>query len=116
MGSVKFEAPPGKIVDLGRIAFPRLESHDGEIMRRRGPKATAAMQVTPPSEALPLPPRLKGLPVVAADLRAAGKVPNYYGIEIDRLPAIPGVLAYQRDQVLDVKSGGAASETGATGP
>jgi hypothetical protein len=105
MGSVKFEAPPGKIVDIGRISFPRGESHVD--MNLRGPKATPTEAVTPPSAALPVPARLSGLPVVAADLHAAPKMPNYYGIEIDRLPAIPGVLAYQRDRVIDVKTEGA---------
>ena len=110
MGSVKFEAVPGKIVDIGLIAFPRFESHDNAAMRLRGPKAMPVLQVTPASAALPLPPRLNGLPVVAADLHAAGKVPNYYGIEVDRLPAITGVLAYRRDRVIDVKSEGAAGQ------
>lgn len=112
MGSIRFEAPAGKIVDLGRISYPRIESHNGDVMRLRGPKATPTHLVTPPSAALALPARLKGLPVMAADLRAAGKMSNYYGIEIDRLPAIPGVLAYRRDQVIDLKGEGAAGAAG----
>jgi hypothetical protein len=111
MGSVKFEAPPGKVVDIGRISFPRGESH-GDL-NLRGPKATPTEAVTPPSAALPVPARLNGIPVVAADLHAAPKMPNYYGIEIDRLAAIPGVLAYQRDRVIDVKSEGTAGAASA---
>ncbi|HLL31602.1 MAG TPA: hypothetical protein VK403_11445, partial [Allosphingosinicella sp.] len=67
--------------------------------------------LTPPDPAMPRPARLSGLPVVAADLRAAGKMPNYFGIEIDRLPAVPGVLAYERDKVVDVKGNTIASGT-----
>jgi hypothetical protein len=31
--------------------------------------------------------------------------PNYFGVEIDRLQAIPGVLRYDRDQIIDEASG-----------
>jgi len=29
---------------------------------------------------------------------------NYFGISIARLPAIPGILGYQRDKVIDLKA------------
>jgi hypothetical protein len=90
MGSVKFEAKAGRIVDLGRIDYPDIE---------------------PAKPSMPLPDKLKGLPVEPADFHAAAKVPNYFGILIDRLPAIPGVLRYERDIPVDVKTEGAGAAT-----
>ncbi len=50
-------------------------------------------------------PRLAGYAIVPAELRAAGRFPNYYGLQIDRMTPIPGVLAYERDRIIDVKTG-----------
>jgi hypothetical protein len=104
MGSVKFAAPAGKIVDIGEIGYPRVEAAKADLEGKVRSRPSHAL--VPPETAMPRPARLAGLPVVAADLRAAGKLPNYFGIEIDRLPAVPGVLAYDRDKVIDVKGGG----------
>ena len=37
-------------------------------------------------------------------LRASGRVPNYFGLQIDRLTPVPGVLDYDRDKIIDVKA------------
>lgn len=103
MGSVKFAAPAGKIVDAGEILYPRVEAAKADLEGKL--RSRPSHSLSPPDPAAKLPPRLAGLPVVPADLRAAAKMPNYFGIEIDRLPAVPGVLAYERDRVIDVKSG-----------
>jgi hypothetical protein len=101
MGSVKFAAPAGKIVDIGEIQYPRVEAAKADLEGKVRSRPSHAL--VPPDAARPRPARLASLPVVAADLRAANKLPNYFGIEIDRLPAVPGVLAYERDRVIDVK-------------
>ncbi len=101
MGSVKFAAAAGQIVDLGKIDYPRIEAAKADLEGKLRSRPSHAL--TPFDPVMPRPARLSGLPVVAADLRAAGKMPNYFGIEIDRLPAVPGVLAYERDKVVDVK-------------
>jgi hypothetical protein len=36
-------------------------------------------------------------------------MPNYFGVTIDRLTELPGVLRYRRDQVIDAKSGEAVA-------
>ena len=109
MGSVKFAAAAGQVVDLGKIDYPRVEAAKADLEGKLRSRPSHAL--TPPDPAMPRPARLSGLPVVAADLRAAGKMPNYFGIEIDRLPAVPGVLAYERDKVVDVKGNTIASGT-----
>lgn len=107
MGSVKFAAPAGKIVDVGEIVYPRVEALKADLEGKL--RSRPSHSLSPPDPSAPPPARLAKLPVVAADLRAAGKLPNYFGIEIDRLPAVPGVLAYERDKVVDVKAGGVDS-------
>jgi hypothetical protein len=96
MGSVRFEARAGQIVDLGLITYAR-DPTPG--------RAPWGVQLTPYSPSMALPARLAGLPHVAAEFHAAGKVPNYLGVEIERLPPIAGVLGYDRDRVLDLRTG-----------
>jgi hypothetical protein len=102
MGSVRFEAPAGRIVDLGTISYP------GEA-RQPAVRRMASQLVTAPAAGALLPPRLAGLPVVQAELRAAGKLPNFFAVEIDRHPPIDGVLAYDRDRVIDLRAGSASA-------
>lgn len=107
MGSIRFEARPGQVVDLGEIRFPRIEQRIPLNERRFGLNRVSVMALVPPSPSMVRPDKLAGHPVVPAQLRAADKVPNYFAVEIDRLPAIPGVLAYERDRVIDL--GGAST-------
>ena len=104
MGTVSFAAPAGQVVDLGEIRFPRLESREEE--RRFGPNRLSSIEIAPAAPDATAPPRLAGLTRVVADYRAAGPVPNFFfGVEIDRLPPMPGVLAYERDRIIDLKAG-----------
>jgi hypothetical protein len=103
MGTVRFAAPAGQIVDLGTIYYPRVEAG----MRVIGLDAPA---VRPYAPAMTRPPRLSGLPVIPAELRAVDKIPNYFGGMIDRHPALPGVLRYERDRVIDDRTGQAPAD------
>ena len=96
MGSLRFEARPGQIVDLGEVRYA------ADPTPGRQPWGVT---VVPYAPTMAVPPRLAGLPRVPAEFHAAGKVPNYFGVEIERHPALPGVLAYQRDQVIDARTG-----------
>lgn len=96
MGTVRFAAPAGTIVDLGMLRFPVSDS---------GPTSIEAPVAVPYTPAMTRPARLNGLPVIAAELRAAGKIPNYLGGLIGRHPALPGVLRYERDHVIDERTG-----------
>jgi hypothetical protein len=92
---LRFEARPGQIVDLGEIVYP----HWSQSSRPWG------VTLVPFNPGMTVPSRLVGLPLVPAELHAAGKVPNYFGVEIDRHDPVPGVLAYRRDQPIDVRTG-----------
>lgn len=83
MGSVKFEVKAGQITDLGTVA---------------------AGTIVPFQDGMEIDDRIKDWPRETADLRAVGKIPNYFGITIMRIPPIPGVIAYQRDQIVDLKA------------
>ena len=109
MGSVRFEARPGEIVDLGEL---RLEPAPGDgpaegrfVWDGRLPSPT----IVPVAADAQLPARLAGSSVRAAEFRAAGPIPNYFGILIDRLGPMPGVLAYDRGRIIDLReqAGGA---------
>jgi hypothetical protein len=97
MGSLSFEARPGQITDLGRIDFRRPDPASG--------RRPWAPDIVPYADTMALPARLAGLPRAPAEYRAAGKVPNYFGVEIDRHSALPGILAYERDRVIDARTG-----------
>ncbi|HEX8624028.1 MAG TPA: hypothetical protein VF782_03005 [Allosphingosinicella sp.] len=95
MGSLRFEAPAGQIVDLGLIQYP-----DASVVKR--PWGVTIFPVAPD---MVVPARLTGLPRIAAEFRAGPKMPNWFGVEIDRHDAMPGVLAYDRDIPIDVRAG-----------
>jgi hypothetical protein len=111
MGSVTFEAEAGKIVDLGTMTGDLANSGPPEKGDSSSPRVAAlALALQPANDLTPVDPRLVSLPRYPADLRAAGKMANYMGIAISRLPAIKGVLSYRRDQIVDKKAVPAEAE------
>jgi hypothetical protein len=104
MGSLRFTARAGQIVDLGEIRFPDQDVLNARASRPDAPR-TATAEIRPYAPAMTRPDRLAGLPVVAAEWRAADKMPNYFGVLIDRHPAVAGVLRYERDRVIDDRTG-----------
>lgn len=115
MGSVRFEVKPGAITDIGNFLSvvptdPPYDFATFEMHRKAQEKAaktggTTAPATLPPAAFGELPASLKGWPTVSADFRASGKVINYYLLPLTRIPPIPGIIAYRRDTVIDVKSG-----------
>jgi len=113
MGSVKFEAKAGVITDLGTFLVARddvpstIPELAGIVHQRKifPDFYWWHMAVRLPTEDLPVPDALKGLPRALADYRAVGKFPNYFGTFVDRMEPIPGVLAYDEDgNVIDLKA------------
>lgn len=110
MGTVAFEVKPGTITDTGNFflvgpsldpAFPpREEKVPGAEFGLYRPVA-GSEQFGP--LAFGLPETLKSYPNERADFRAFGKLDNFYGITVGRLPPVPGVLAYDRDRIVDLK-------------
>lgn len=94
MGSVRFEAKAGEIVDLGTLEpMPPADGANPAKMERF---------VRPGGE---IDPRLKDFPIRPAVFRPAGKLPNYFGVTISRVPAIDGVMRYDRDRIVDLTVG-----------
>lgn len=110
MGSVQFDAAAGTITDMGTMRYPKAEalrektepSWNGLTPGKGG---LTAMRIEPADANTYVPHKLASLPRVPASYRAAGKIDNFFGVMIDRLTAMPGVLSYRRDEVLDEKTG-----------
>lgn len=98
MGSVRFDAPAGQIVDLGIVRYAGSEAGVTAA-------AVVAPTVVPYASGMTRPARLNGLPVIPAELRAVDRIPNYFGGLINRHPPLPGVLRYERDRVIDDRTG-----------
>lgn len=112
MGTVRFEARPGIITDLGTIRDVAYETRGGKRADRRGKthelvgnRDQRAIVVEPATLDAPIPAVLAGMPRRAADYRAAGWLPNIDGTRIDRISTLRGVIAYDRDKVIDLKTG-----------
>ena len=115
LGTVGFSARAGHITDLGyvigdyareRSVVPELAAESGY-----GPSSDVGDwvlttgTVRPAREDSSMPAQLSGVSVTAGEYHAVGRyfTPNTNGI--NRLVPVPGILAYDRGQVIDVRSG-----------
>lgn len=101
MGSVGFAVKPGVITNLGD--FLTLGWADGAAIRQMAAVVPDVAR-SPTPAAYPVPAALASQTVETADWRAVGKMNNFYGIAISRMPPVDGVLAYNRDTVIDLKA------------
>lgn len=81
MGSVKFTVRAGEITNLGTLE---------------------AGTIVPAEPNSGVDARLAGYVVRAAEYAAVGKLPNYFGVTLSRMGPIPGVLAYNRDNIINL--------------
>lgn len=107
MGSVKFEARAGEITDIGAlmtkgVAFQTPPAGDSSMPMLGDP----TVYLRPAPATMVLDPRLASLPIRPAVFHPVGKLPNYYGIQVARIPAMPGVIAYDRDRIIDLTASG----------
>lgn len=110
MGSLEFDAAAGTITDLGTlhhspqpgVAVKEVPTWNGLTPGKGGLTSLAVIPATPN---VSVPARLAGLSRAPAAYRASGKIDNFFGVMVDRITALPGVLAYERDTVVDVASG-----------
>lgn len=114
MGTVRFEAKAGVVTDLGTILtddvskvspIPELAPFTGRGARINGVLLLMVQTVRPYAEGNTLPVTLKDAPRVLAELHAVGKFPNRFATSVNRMAPIPGVLAYDEDRVIDVRTG-----------
>lgn len=89
MGTVKFDVKPGVVTNMGDIFSQLLLDGGGSVKLN-------------PNYALPA--SLEKLPHENGEIVASGKIDNFFGVMIDRLAPIEGVMAYQRDKVVDLKA------------
>jgi hypothetical protein len=110
MGTIAFDAKPGEIVDVGLVKASATDALTYPNMLNKAEPAEVAglqdgsitmMRWTLPGASLPVDPRLSSYKIVPASFKPAGPVPNYYGVQVDRMTAIPGVLSYDRDKIVD---------------
>jgi hypothetical protein len=117
MGTVKFEAKPGTITDLGEIlvAFDDTPTTIPELANMMtGEKSpmpyTFDVAIRPAGANTAIPATLESLPRVNADYRAMPAFPNFAGSALTRLAPLPGVLDYDKDgEVVDLKAQPAAA-------
>jgi hypothetical protein len=102
LGSVSFEVKAGEVTDISALAMlPAEETPDG-VPQVAGKMKDGA--VLPPVD-----PRLASATVTPARFSPVGKSPNYFGLAITRMPAVPGVMRYDRDRVVDLTGGAGAA-------
>lgn len=94
MGSVAFDVKAGVITNSGNFFA---------VAASAGQSATAAVDMA--AVRYDLPASLQALPNVQAEFHASGKYDNFFRGTVGRMPAVAGVLAYDRDKVIDVKTG-----------
>ncbi|MDF7774361.1 hypothetical protein P1X14_03810 [Sphingomonas sp. AOB5] len=114
LGTVGFTAPAGQVIDLGtfyadaaksKSSVPELAAETGFGPSSDTPNVLIAGTVRPVVPGTALPPALAGVKVVPAEYRAVGKFFNPNAGGVNRLVPVPGILAYDRGKVIDVRSG-----------
>jgi hypothetical protein len=114
MGTVQFDAAGGTITDLGEFhhsAVPGTSVKEPESWHgmTRGKGGLTSLAIEPAAPGMAVPVRLTALPRVPASYRASGKMDNFFGVMVERLTPMPGILTYQRDRVIDARSGAAVT-------
>jgi hypothetical protein len=110
MGTVSFEVKAGQVADTGNF-FLVAPSADPDF-KSSEPISASESGLYRPQELTKLygpltyglPESLKTWPNMVPDWKAHGHLDNFYGVTVVRMPPIPGVLAYNRDKVVDLKA------------
>jgi hypothetical protein len=114
LGTVGFNAPPGVVTDLGTYlsdnaskpsVYPQLAGETNIGPTARMDFVLFAGGLIPTAVNAALPPGVDRAVVKAAAFHAIGPFVDPNVMHIDRLAAIPGVLAYDGGRVVDVASG-----------
>jgi hypothetical protein len=112
MGTVRFEAKPGVITDLGSVLVA-LDDRPTDIPelanvvigKANGLSFANMVAIRPAPQSTPASAALAALQPAPADYRAVSAFLNYPGSFLSRLAPLPGVLDYDKDgDVVDLKS------------
>ena len=113
MGTVQFGTEAGQITDLGTILvapedgdtdIAELATFEApEYIRRKA--LPYIMTIRPASEGDVPPALFADRETVLAEYNAAGPIPNYLGMLVNRMAPIDGVLAYDGDRAIDLRVG-----------
>lgn len=112
LGTVRFAARAGEITDLGSFyadkvhndsPLPFLEDNVGPSMMAYG--FIMGQAIDPATRDTAVPGTLAAFPRVTATYHAVGLFREPGATSINRLAPIPGVLAYDRGKVIDVRTG-----------
>jgi hypothetical protein len=111
LGTVAFKAEAGKVTSLGKMRLPWIESLRGPKEERAKtslhlPAGTTSLAFAPAPFA---DPRVPADMVVAARFAPVDRMPNWFGLEVDRVMPIEGVMRYERDRVIDLTIPSAAA-------
>jgi hypothetical protein len=113
LGTVKFEAKPGVITDLGEVLAARddIPTTIPELASIVTQKSFGFgvfpydVAIRPVNSSTLLPASLAALPRIPADYGAMPAYPNYSGANLNRLAPLAGVLDYDKDGgVIDLKA------------
>ncbi|MEO8722356.1 MAG: hypothetical protein ABI395_02380 [Sphingobium sp.] len=112
MGSFEFEVKPGQIVNAGLMKLNLMEQMskakaEGKEKPKSDfdlPEGMTSIGWDVPVAGTDIDPRLLAYKIVPAELKASGRFQNYFGIQIDRITPIPGVIDYDRDRIVDLKA------------
>ncbi len=117
MGSVRFDVAAGGITDMGRIindAGAHLRRFDDQAEPQMDPdNAVTPFTIEPAMTGAQRDPRLVGVTVTPAVYAAGRRFPNYFGLVVDRVNPMPGVIAYRRDVIIDFRADQAAAQAAA---
>jgi hypothetical protein len=109
MGSVKFDVVPGKVTTL-RYDYAFLDG-EGKLLGHDLPPGTddddalaRAAMILGNVDDKAHDPRIPDELFTPAELKAVSSMPNWFGAYLNRLQPIDGVLAYERDKVIDLKA------------
>jgi hypothetical protein len=111
LGTVKFEAPPGRITQLGSLYLDKVlgDSPLPHLEDNRGPSMSKyiwplGQALVPAGSDTLVPATLSAFPVVPAEFHAVG-IFHEPGVLVNRLAPIPGILGYARGKVIDLRTG-----------
>ena len=105
MGSIQFEVKPGTITNVGKALQIGGNMTDSMNFDHDGAAIATGLEPYPIKYVdYDLPEYLQQYESEIADFRASKKYPNYFGIAMERMRPMEGILAYERDRPIDVKS------------